>query len=232
MADDYSGDPSSFLRAGSDAAGTYSGSTPGGQFDIVGGNLVFIGAGSSSPSAPAAGGGAKASSNFPTSVPSGNIANPVVTPVNAGTPGAAPAAQGFEMFQAMLDNVLNSEKLRQSAIDQQVNIARLAADLERVSPTRAADLAVSLGIPGLEPDLSFANSFANADTTGVFGGKVGSQNIKLPFAFSGKELSFLGNNPNVANVLSDIGDRFGRPDLLRQSAASAIPTSSSILGTF
>lgn len=165
----------------------------------------------------------------PGSVPSSNLAKPAINPASSG---GDPAAAGYDMWQGMMDNVLNTERLRQSAIDQQVNVARLISELERVSPTRAADLSVALGVPGLEPNLGFANAFTNEGTSGVFGGKVGTQNIKLPFAFSGKELSFLGNNPNTQNILADIGDRFGRPDLIKNSISSAIPTSSSILGTF
>lgn len=228
---DYS-NPSSFLQAGSNALGTYTNpSIPGGSFDIVNGNLVFV-PGTSTPAPTATTPAPKPASNFPDSVPTANVANPVVTPVTADTPGAQAAASGFDLFQAMLDNVLKAEQLRQSAIDQQVNIAQLFADMQRASPTQAADLAVKLGIPGLEPDLSFANAFTNAGTTGTFGGRVGTQDIQLPFAFSGKELTFLGNNPNVSSIISDIGSRFGRPDVLKNSMAALLPTNTSLAGTF
>ena len=165
---------------------------------------------------------------FPSSVPAYNVANPYMTPVNANTPGASPVAQGYEMFQMMLDNILNAEKLRQSAVNQQVDIANLFAQLEKASPSQAANLAVRLGVPGLEPDLSYANAFAGPGSTGTFGGKVGSQNITLPFAFSGSELAFLGNNPNLSSGISDIAAALGRPDVLRNSMASLIPTNSNL----
>lgn len=167
--------------------------------------------------------GAPSQSAFPTSIPSYLLGSPAITPVNAQTPGATPVAQGFDLMMQMLNSVLNAEKLRQSAVDQTVNIAQLVAELQRSSPTRAADLATSLGIPGLEPDLSFANAFSGDRSTGVFGGRVGTQDINLPFAFSGKELSFLTDNQNVAKVLNDVAERFGRPDLLRTSLSSLIP---------
>lgn len=160
---------------------------------------------------------------FPGAVPAANLAKPYVTPVGLDSPGSTPVAQGFELFQAMLDNILKAETLRQSAVDQQVNIAQLFASLQKASPSQAANLAVQLGIPGLEPDLSYANAFAGPGSTGVFGGKVGSQSIKLPFSFSGKELSFLGNNPNVAGGITDISAALGRPDLMQQSLSSLIP---------
>lgn len=206
---------------------TYSGpssgsgipTSPGGT--ITGGAAETLGVASGTRSA---GGSA-----FPTSVPAGMVANPYITPVSANTPGASPMAGGFELLNAMLQNIFNAERLRQSAIDQQVSIATLLAQTERASPTQAADLAVQLGMPGRQPNLGFANSFVNADTTGVFGGTAGTQSLRLPFAFSGKELTFLGQNRNLSSVISDIAARFGKPDLLSTSAASLIPTNSALI---
>lgn len=155
------------------------------------------------------------------SVPQGGLAL-------ASAAGGTPVAQGFDMFYQMLQATLQAEQLRQSAIDQTVNIAQLASQLQRASPTQAADFATQLGLPGLEPNLGFANRFAGAKSTGSFGGKVGSQDIKLPFAFNGKEMSFFQNNPNVASIISDIGARFGRPDVLGTSRSSLIPAGSNL----
>ena len=107
---------------------------------------------------------------------------------------------------------------------QAIDLSQLFASLQRSSPSQAANLAVGLGLPGLEPNLGYANAFTGPRTTGTFGGKVGSQDIKLPFAFSGRELSFLGNNPNVAAGISDIAGALGRPDFLKNSVDALIPT--------
>jgi hypothetical protein len=168
------------------------------------------------------------SNPYAMSVPAGMVANPYITTPQLGQPGSSPVAMGVDLMRMMLDSLFNAERLRQSGVDQTVSIARLFADLERASPTRAADLAVSLGIPGLQPDLSVASRFHDDSTSGIFGGRVGTQDVRLPFAFSGKELSFLGNNPNVANVLTDIADRFGRPDIMKTSLDSLIPASGNL----
>lgn len=178
----------------------------------------------SAPSAPAAPAAAPSSGLFPGPVPAGNVASPYITPVGLNSPGATPVAQGFELFQVMLENILKAEALRQSAVDQQVNISNLFAQLQKASPSQAANLATIMGMPGLEPNLSYANSFAGPQSTGTFGGKVGTQQINLPFAFSGRELSFLGNNPNVASGIADIASAIGRPDFLQNSMAALIPT--------
>lgn len=153
--------------------------------------------------------------------PGTTVPTTAITTVNAGS--GSPVAQGYELFAAQLSYVLQAEQLRQNAIDQQVNFAKYVTELARVSPTRAADIATQLGIPGLEPDLRWANRFAGPDATGIFGGRVGSQDIRQPIAFSGKELNFFQQNPNVASIISDIGERFGRPDVLANSMASMIP---------
>lgn len=131
--------------------------------------------------------------------------------------GGTPVAEGFDMYYKMLDATLRAEQLRQSGIDQVVNIAQLATELERSSPTRSADLATKLGIGTLQPDFSWTDRFLNPNTTGMFGGKVGGQDVKLPFAFNGKEMTFFNNNPSVARIISDIGDKFGKPDILTGS---------------
>lgn len=129
---------------------------------------------------------------------------------------------------AMLEATMRAEQLRQHGIDQTIDIARLFAEMERVSPTRAADFAVALGMPQMQPDFGWTSRFVNEGTTGLFGGKVGTQNVKLPFAFSGRELNFFNNNKNVASVIQDIAARFGRPDLLANSASTLLPTSQAL----
>lgn len=163
-------------------------------------------------------GGQPAYGTYPTSAPAGALT------ATGAFGGGSPVATGVDLFMAMLEATFQAERLRQSAVDQSVNIAQLSAELGRVSPSRAAAFATALGIPGLEPDLSAANAFAGEGSTGVFGGRIGTQDIRLPMSLSGKELSFLGSNPNVASVLADISGYLGRPDLIQSSMASAIPS--------
>lgn len=163
---------------------------------------------------------------FPTPIPPRMaVAAPTIAPSGWGN---TPVAQGAELMFAMLDATMRAEQLRQHAIDQTVDIAKLFAEFERVSPTRAADLAVALGMPQMQPDFGWTSRFSNEATTGLFGGKVGTQNVKLPMAFSGRELSFFGQNKNAASVIADIADRFGRPDLFNTSQGALLPTSQAL----
>lgn len=152
-----------------------------------------------------------------------------ITPTTSGGGDGSPAALGFDLYERSFDMMLRAEQARQQSIDQSLNIAQLFVELERASPTRAADLAVRLGLPGLEPDLSLTKAFTNAQTMGSFGGKVGSQDVRLPFSFSGQELSFLDRAPQVASIFRDIGDRFGLPNVLESSAANLIPAGRSLI---
>lgn len=161
---------------------------------------------------------------FPQSVPSLAVASPSITPVSIGSPGSTPVATGVDLWMKMMDYVLKSEQLRQTGIDQTVGIAKYATDLAGVSPAKAADLSVQLGIPGLEPNLSYLNRYVNDSTSGVVSGQVGTQNVSLPFAFNGRELSGLSANPTVANVLQSVATRFGRPDILKTSSMGLLPS--------
>lgn len=152
-----------------------------------------------------------------------------LTPTASSGGGGSPAALGFDLYERSFDMMLRAEQARQQSIDQSLNIAQLFVELERASPTRAADLAVRLGLPGLEPDLSLTKAFTNAQTMGSFGGKVGSQDVRLPFSFSGQELSFLDRAPQVASIFRDIGDRFGLSNVLESSAANLIPAGRSLI---
>lgn len=139
-------------------------------------------------------------------------------------------ASDIALQQAQL--VLQQNADRRSAIDQSINIARMMADLERVSPTRAAAMAASLGV---KPDdaISFTNLFGTGTNFPQAGGKrvsgtIGGVPISLPSVFSGKELSFLNSNPNVARVALDVADALGVPDIFSRSAAARIPVMSGI----
>lgn len=152
-----------------------------------------------------------------------------MTPVTLDTPGASPVATGFDLFRETFDMLLEAEAAKRAAIDQDISIAQLFSELQRASPTQAADLATRLGLPGQEPDLGFANIFGRGANT-TFGGKVGTQDLALPWSFSGKQLSFLQSAPNVAGVLGDISARFGRPDIFSESVRGLIPTSGGLAG--
>lgn len=142
--------------------------------------------------------------------------------------GAQDVAFGFPLFSQMVDLILRADAARRATVDQNVSILRLVSDLERVSPTRAASVAAGLGLP--EPqfdflDVLFQGGPAFNPTGTSFGGRVGTQDVQLPGVLGGQQLANLGSNPNVANIVSDVADYFGRPDYLAQSAASLIPTS-------
>ena len=175
----------------------------------------------------------------PASVPAVKAA--VVTPKVSNlfsAPSAAdtPLAAGFPMLSQMIDYTLraqNQEQVnRRADIQQSVDIARLMADLERVSPTRAAAMAASMGIkPG--GDFSFANLFGTGTNFPLAGGNrvkgnIGGVNVSLPSVFSGQELSFFNANPNVSRVVMDIADALGIPDIFSRSLAARLPTMSSI----
>lgn len=145
--------------------------------------------------------------------------------ITPGDSSGNPAALGFDLHERSFDMMLRAEASRQAAIDQSVRIATLITEMERTSPTRAAELAVQLGMPDLQPDLGFTKNFTNGKTMGMFSGQVGTQDVKLPWSFSGRELTFLDQNDTVANIFRDIGERFGLPNLLETSQANLLPTS-------
>lgn len=141
---------------------------------------------------------------------------------------------GFPLLEATTNLILKANAERRAGIQQAVDVARLMSETERVSPTRAASIATYLGIPS-KIDLGFANIFGRglnlgASTGGRFTGNIGGQDVSVPGSLSGQELSFLGANPNVANVLSDVAGALGNPDLISRSMATRIPFSPSLLG--
>lgn len=174
--------------------------------------------------------GAGGAGAFPGTVPTkAVVATPAMLQLpGAGQPGDTPLAQGSDLMLQMLDRTLQAEKLRQSAIDQTVSIGQLLVSLQRTSPSQAADLATQLNLPSFEPALSWSNRFNGPKSTGSFGGTVGTQQISLPQSLNAKQSSWLGSNPNVANMLQDIASRFSRPDLLTNSIRSLTPASASL----
>lgn len=150
------------------------------------------------------------------------VARAGITP--QGTP--TDVAFGFELQQQMFQNLLAANADRRAAVDQTISTINLLSELERVSPTRAASFAASMGL-GNGPDLGFVNNIDSGALARV-SGRAGNQSISLPLSLTGKSLDFLGSNPNVANVVRDVADAIGLPDIFARSAASAIPTSRSL----
>lgn len=166
---------------------------------------------------------------FPSSIPmSGITATAGVTPASAET-GGSPVATGFELFRETFDMLMQAEQARRQGIDQQINIASLFSELSRASPSQAAELAVRTGLTGMEPNLDWANAFSTGAHT-TFGGEIGSQNVSLPWSFSGHQLSFLRDRPNVERMLMDVADFLGRPDILSESMNGLIPANRSLIG--
>jgi hypothetical protein len=152
----------------------------------------------------------------------------------AGGTTGAPAATGFPLFERMTDLILRANADKRASIDQTVNLGRFLVDLERVSPTRAARLATTLGL-GEGENFDFLNAFGQPGAgplAAASGGRLTTQlfpQASLPSALSGQELSFLNANPNVANVVSDFAQAAGLPDIFNRSQAGLVPTSSSLL---
>lgn len=159
-------------------------------------------------------------------------AQPQITAASLSDPNSSPVAYGFPLFAQMVQLILQAEESKRQGINQTLDIANTFANLARTSPTRAADLAAQLGMQ--EPSFDFTKVFNQgskvADSIGgTIQGMIGTQNVSLPGTLSGRQLSWLTANPNVANIIKDIGDRLGTPDILSRSAAGAIPTSQSII---
>ncbi len=147
--------------------------------------------------------------------------------------GGQPAAFGFPLFAQMIDLTLRASADRRASIDQTINLGRLMVELERVSPTRAASLATQLGLEsGI--DLSSINAFGQGQRLApASGGRIGSTNfpgVSLPQSLSGRDLSFLSANPNVANIVADFAESVGLPDIFSRSQAGLIPTSGLLTG--
>ncbi len=147
--------------------------------------------------------------------------------------GGQPAAFGFPLFAQMIDLTLRASADRRASIDQTINLGRLMVELERVSPTRAASLATQLGLES-GVDLSSINAFGQGQRLApASGGRIGSTNfpgVSLPQSLSGRDLSFLSANPNVANIVADFAESVGLPDIFSRSQAGLIPTSGLLTG--
>jgi len=147
-----------------------------------------------------------------------------LTPASLSDPGSSPVANGFPLLRESFEMMLAADEARRASIDQEIRFQTMFAQLLGDDPAVAADLAVRLGMPGLEPDLQYLNRFATGAQS-TFGGKVGSQEVTLPFSFNRGQLRFLDANPNVARAVQSVSERFRRPDVLQTSMASLLPTS-------
>ena len=175
--------------------------------------------------------------NFtPAATPAPVATTPAATPVSASgyttaatlTPsavagGGSPAATGFPLFRESFNMMLEADAARRAAVDQQINFTRMFSELTAADPVTAADLAVRLGLP--EPNIGFLNRLGKGAMT-TFGGQAGTQQVNLPFSFSRNQLQFLDTNKVVQNIVQSAATRFGRPDVLNQSIAGMVPTSS------
>lgn len=142
-------------------------------------------------------------------------------------------AFGFPLLAQTADLILRANQERRAGIDQSLSLAQYLLELERVSPTRAADFATQFGLES-PTDFSFVNRFIGGGPFpqargGTVGGVVGGQQVRIPGTLSGRQLSFLDSNANVARLFQDVAERFGLPDIFQQSASAAIPTSGSLL---
>ena len=176
------------------------------------------------------------------------VVTPKVTPLNTASLFAPQTsdtslAAGFPMLAQMIDFNLRSQLQnsqialaenadKRAQIDQSVSIARLMADLERVTVMRAAAMAASMGV---KPDdsISFTNLFGTGRAFPAAGGDrvsgtIGGVPISLPSVLSGQELSFLNANPILARVMMDVADALGVPDIFSRSAAARLPTMGNI----
>lgn len=158
----------------------------------------------------------------------------IANALGLNAPGSSPVATGFPLLDRMVDNLLRARADARAERQQQIDLARMLAELQRTSPTRAASMAAVLGIEGGGEGLAFSRlfgrgaGFPNAAGAAV-SGTIGGTSVGLPKVFSGQELSFLQANPDVANTLRDVGDYLGKPDIFEQSLRARIPVMSGIL---
>lgn len=164
----------------------------------------------------------------------GGVATASLTPPSLASPTAFATAFGFPLFSSMLDFVLRSNEQQLEIQRQQVSTAQLIADLERVSPTRAASVATQLGLPS-GVDFDFLKPLGQGLQLAPASGErvsrtLAGQELSVPGVLSGSELAFAGANPNFARQLADVADFVGLPDLFPRSAAALVPTSAQLIG--
>ena len=161
--------------------------------------------------------------SFATTTPVKNIAvSSMFTPG-----GGSPMAAGLDVFTQSFAALINAQQERRAQQGQAIDLARLISEMVAANPIQAADFATAFGLPGLEPDLSPLNRFTGAGSS--VSGKIGSQTATLPFSFTGKDLTFLGNNKNVASLIQQVASRLGVPDIFKTSAYGLPPTSQALL---
>jgi len=141
--------------------------------------------------------------------------------------GGSPMAAGLDVFTQSFAALINAQQERRSQQGQAIDLAKLISEMVATNPIQAADFATAFGLPGLEPDLSPLNRFTGSGPS--VSGKIGSQTSTLPFSFTGKDLTFLGNNKNVSNLIQQVASRLGVPDIFKTSAYGLPPTSQALL---
>tara|TARA_Y100000310_G_scaffold238936_1_gene242474 strand:- start:2436 stop:3389 length:954 start_codon:yes stop_codon:yes gene_type:complete len=170
------------------------------------------------------------------------------------TDEATDIAGGFDLFESSMQLLLDTQrgerelrdlesiiKTREATTTREnaelaVRTGQLLTELERVSPTRAAGLAVQLGMTPRQ-DFSFANVFNRARqgplaaaSGGSIGGQIAGQNVSFDAALRGTDIDFLEKNPNVAKTLTDLSSFFGAPDLISRSRAGRVSASRALAG--
>lgn len=147
-----------------------------------------------------------------------------ITPASLSDPGSSPVATGFPMLRESFEMMLAADQNRRAAIDQEIQFQSMFSQLLGNDPAVAADLAVRLGMPGLEPDLNYLNRFSKG-AVATYGGNVGTSEVSLPFSYSRGQMRFLDANPTVARAVQSVSSWFRRPDALSTSAAMTPPIS-------
>lgn len=162
-----------------------------------------------------------------------------VSPVNLSTPslssGGTALGLGFPLFERTANLLFQAQQQRNQNIATQLSVLNTLIELERVSPTRAAQFRLGAfgdesGAQGLQGISQALLQGLGPSLGGGQSGSIGGFDLSTPAALSGRQLSLLGDNPAVAGVVADIADFVGDPDLFQRSLAATIPASGTLLG--
>ncbi len=168
------------------------------------------------------------SSSLALGAPTGGIRSLFSTSTLGGG-GGDPIATGFPLLERTLNLLFEASNQRRANVLAQFSILQTLADLEQVSPAKAAEARFGLGDRNAgQPLANLAETFQQGGL-GI-SGSIGGSDIQLANSLSGRNLTKLQSNPTSAFVLGDISKFLGDPDLLSRSIGNAIPTSQGLLG--
>ncbi len=162
-----------------------------------------------------------------------------VSPVNLSNPslssGGTALGLGFPLFERTANLLFQAQQQRNQNIATQLSVLNTLIELERVSPTRAAQFRLGAfgdesGAEGLQGISQALLQGLGPSLGGGQSGSIGGFELSTPTALSGRQLSLLGDNPATAGVVADIADFVGDPDLFQRSLAATIPASGTLLG--